>query len=331
MECPLVSVVMSVYNDESYVAKSIDSILNQTFEDFEFIIVDDGSTDGTRDVIDRYNDDRIFLIENKENIGLTRSLNNALEHSSGRYVARQDADDISRIDRLERQLSYLDRHPSVAMVGSGAILVDETGNRLERRIPVMEPTLEDLLQKNRFVHGSVLLRSDVLEEVGGYDEYFETVQDYDLWLRIADRYPVRNHPAPLYSLRVHDESIYITKLEQSLLYEQYARDKILDEVSEVAQEIVESRSIEKYRDYLDDGIWANLQRSVAVSSLRYGDKNAAAKACRSAIRIAPLHPLSYLLLGISKVGAPAITVASRSMRAYLNTMNSVRNLRSRLR
>lgn len=331
MDDPTVSVLMSVYNDESYVQNAIDSILDQTFEEFEFIVVDDGSTDATRDVIDTYSDDRIRLVENESNIGLTRSLNRALDYARGRYVARQDADDISRMDRLERQVSYLNRHPNVAMVGSGAVLVDESGNTLNRRITLTHPTLDDILRKNRFVHGSVVVRRDVLNEVDGYDEFFETVQDYDLWLRIANRHPVRNIPAPLYRLRVHNESIYISQLEQSLLYEHYARARFQDDITASEQDAIESTGIDAYREYLDDEKWADLYRSIAVESLRYGNQSEAIQACQRALRYNDLHPVPYALIVLATLGNPSVDVASTAMRDFLNARNSIKNLRSRRR
>jgi hypothetical protein len=331
MKDPTVSVVMSVYNDDLYVDTAIDSILEQTFEKFEFIIVNDGSTDDTQDIINSYTDDRIRIIENNSNIGLTRSLNRGLEHARGRYIARQDADDVSRIDRLERQVSYLDRNPSVAMVGSGVALVDESGIIRNRRITLTHPTLSNILQKNRFVHGSVLMRHDVLNEVGGYDNFFKTVQDYDLWLRIANRYSVRNIPAPLYQLRVHNGSIYISNLKKSLLYERYARARLQGGVSEADQNTVESEGIDAYREYLDDTTRASFYRAIATATLRYGNRIEAKQACRHAIQYNPSHPLAYVLFILATLGGPAVDSASTAMRAFLNVRNSIKNIHSRHR
>jgi glycosyltransferase involved in cell wall biosynthesis len=128
---PKVSVVMSVYNGEKYLCEAIDSILNQTFENFEFLIVNDGSTDRTLEILQSYRDPRIKVINNERNIGLTASLNKGLKIAKGEYVARMDADDVSFPHRLEQQKAFLDRNPRVAMVGSWAEVIDESGKTQE--------------------------------------------------------------------------------------------------------------------------------------------------------------------------------------------------------
>ncbi len=117
-EKPRVTVLMSVYNGEKYLREAIDSILNQTFKDFEFLIIDDGSTDSSADIIRSYTDFRIRLIQNEKNIGLTRSLNKGLKLAKGEYIARMDVDDISLPIRFEKQVSFLDKYEDVKLVGS---------------------------------------------------------------------------------------------------------------------------------------------------------------------------------------------------------------------
>src|SRR5882672_2663017 len=124
---PKVSVLLPVWNAERYLAGSIESVLDQTFADFELLIVDDASTDGSRALIERYRDRRIRLVENEKNLGVTRSLNLGLERARGRYVARADADDLCAPERLERQVAFLDAHPEVALVASCARWIDEHG------------------------------------------------------------------------------------------------------------------------------------------------------------------------------------------------------------
>ena len=126
MSRPKVSVVMSVYNGERYLSEAIESILQQTFTDFEFIIVDDGSTDGTGSILGNCTDSSIVHLRNRENIGLTRALNRGLEVASGEFVARQDVDDVSFPSRLARQVSYLEKNPSVGVLGTQMEMVDES-------------------------------------------------------------------------------------------------------------------------------------------------------------------------------------------------------------
>ncbi|HKQ33129.1 MAG TPA: glycosyltransferase family A protein, partial [Thermodesulfobacteriota bacterium] len=115
---PKVTVLMTVYNGEKFLNEAIDGILNQTFRDFEFLIINDGSTDGSREIIKSYKDPRINLVDNESNIGLTASLNRGLSLAGGEYIARQDADDISLPERLEKQISILERNPDIALLGS---------------------------------------------------------------------------------------------------------------------------------------------------------------------------------------------------------------------
>ena len=203
MANPKISVIMSVYNGEKYLREAIESIFNQTFTDFEFIIVNDGSADGSLDIIRSYDDDRIRLIDNEQNIGLTKSLNKALRFAEGEYIARQDADDVSLPNRLERQVNYLEKHPETAVLGTSVYLINENGKTIAKTIALARPTLKDLHKGNQFTHGSVIFKKHVIAELGGYNESLKYVQDYELWLRIAKNYRIGNLREPLYKLRYH--------------------------------------------------------------------------------------------------------------------------------
>jgi glycosyltransferase involved in cell wall biosynthesis len=124
---PRISVVMSVYNGEKYLRQAIESILQQTYTDFEFIIIDDGSTDSSREIIQSYDDKRIRLVINEQNIGLTKSLNKGIRLAKGEFIARMDADDISLPQRFEKQVAYLDSHPEVGVLGTYANIIDHRG------------------------------------------------------------------------------------------------------------------------------------------------------------------------------------------------------------
>lgn len=206
---PRVSVLMSVYNGARYLREAMDSILNQTFTDFEFIVVDDGSTDETPAILDSYADPRVVRLHNETNIGLTRSLNRGLAVAKGEYVARQDADDVSLPERLQKQVAFLDAHPKVAAVGTAYIEVPVDGG--PERLMVM-PTAsqairEQLFYTHCFCHGSVMLRRNAMVVVGGYDENFQAAQDRDLWLRLAERFDLANLDEPLYRLRMSAGSV----------------------------------------------------------------------------------------------------------------------------
>jgi len=205
---PQVTVVMSVYNGARYVRQAIDSILNQTFTDLELIVVNDGSTDDTARILASYTDERLVLLENESNIGLTRSLNKALRIARGEYIARQDADDFSLPERLARQVAYLEAHPRTGFMGTTAIWIDETGKTLQVwHQPTTNPEIQErLLWYCPLMHGSVMMRRRALAEVGGkYTEDMRTGQDYDLWLQMSEKWDVAVLPEPLYGYRWHED------------------------------------------------------------------------------------------------------------------------------
>ncbi len=184
------TVLMSVYNSERFLAESVESILGQTFTDFEFVIVDDGSSDGSREIIERYAalDSRIVVLANEENIGLTRSLNRGLDVARGHYLARQDADDVSLPQRLARQVEYLDRHLSTGLICSGIEVIDCNGRTLARKLPPESDSgiKAGLLIKNHVIwHTTVMARLAEIHKAGGYDPAVRYAQDYDLWWRMG--------------------------------------------------------------------------------------------------------------------------------------------------
>jgi glycosyltransferase involved in cell wall biosynthesis len=166
---PKISVIMSIYNGEKYLRGALESILNQTLRDFEFIIINDGSEDGTRAILDSCHDTRIRVIH-QENIGLTESLNKGLEIARGIYIARMDADDISHINRLEKEAAFLDANKDVGLVGTFGIRIDENGK--EGHL-LSFPTTDEKLRKSLerdcpFLHGSVMYRKECIDRVGNY-------------------------------------------------------------------------------------------------------------------------------------------------------------------
>jgi glycosyltransferase involved in cell wall biosynthesis len=209
---PRISVVMSVYNGLPYLAEAVRGILSQTYADFEFIIIDDASTDGTWAELRAYaaEDGRIILLQNSRNQGYTRSLNRGLEAASGEFIARQDADDISRPDRFARQIAFLEDHPEIGLLGTLPDFIDSTGAAVPPSPRVLKTDNEslqaDLLDGNGIWHGSVLIRRGLLKTVGHYEPDLEPAEDYDLWLRLAEVTGIANLPERLYCYRLHDSS-----------------------------------------------------------------------------------------------------------------------------
>ncbi|MDJ0799829.1 MAG: glycosyltransferase [Calothrix sp. MO_167.B12] len=210
---PKVTVLTAVYNGESYLREAIDSILAQTFPDFEFLIINDGSTDSTQEIIQFYDDPRIRLINNEYNLGLTRSLNKGLELAKGEFIARQDADDISEPERLAKQVAFLETHPEVALVGTWYKDIDPQGNLIgECNLPCDCTQIRwDILFYCPFVHSAVMFRKHTIaEQIGFYDEAFSYAQDYDLWWRISRRLQVANINEYLMKLRINPSSMTAT-------------------------------------------------------------------------------------------------------------------------
>lgn len=192
---PILSVVMAVFNGENFLQQSINSVLEQTFTDFEFIIVNDGSTDGTENIVRSYKDPRIVLI-NQSNSGLALSLNTGIRIARGKYIARQDADDVCMAERFNEQIAYLDKHPECGMLGTWSKILHV--NQLTTR-GHFHPLLNGSIQirglfDSFFVHSTVMIRTDVLKNVGMYptDPMRNPPEDFDLWLRVMRKYSVAN-------------------------------------------------------------------------------------------------------------------------------------------
>ena len=214
---PSVSVVMSVYNDECYLRESVESILNQTFKDFEFIIVDDASSDGTADMLQGYakRDKRIRLLTNSRNLGLTASLNRGLKIAGGSYIARQDGDDISLPKRFESQVDFLDSHPEVGVVGTWITKINENGYETVWRPPASPGLVRwFLLFGPCLAHPSVMFRRSLAENGSLYDSKIIYAQDYDLWVRLCSKTQIANLPKVLYLRRLHKGMISFKHHEQ---------------------------------------------------------------------------------------------------------------------
>jgi len=204
MNNPKISVVLPVYNGEIYIYEAIDSILKQTYEDFELIIINDGSTDDSKEIILGINDSRIVYYE-QTNQGLATTLNNAIKISRGKYIARQDQDDYSHPKRFQKQVALLDIHPTLGLLGTwGQIWEGASPTKRAHQHPTENLILKyHLLFNNPFVHSSVMIRKEVFDKVGLYstDITRQPPEDYELWIRIAKEYDVANIPKVLHNYR----------------------------------------------------------------------------------------------------------------------------------
>jgi glycosyltransferase involved in cell wall biosynthesis len=201
---------------------AIDSVLAQTFAGFELVIIDDGSTDGSPDIAAEFarRDPRV-RVASSEGRGLAAALNTGTALAGGQFIARQDADDTSAPDRFARQVEWFDRHPSLAALGTATTIVDE-GGRSVGQFPLRYgavPVRRGLRAARATpVHGSMMMRRDCLDTVGGYREAFATSQDFDLWLRLSERFDIDNLAESLYRWRLSADSVYGTRRRTQLLY-----------------------------------------------------------------------------------------------------------------
>lgn len=213
---PAVTVLMPVHNDRRvFLEKSIASILDQTFTDFELLIVDDCSASADcLETIEHFAraDTRIRVIRNEKNLGLTKTLNKGISMARGEYIARIDGDDIAAKERLEKQFRFMEDHPDYALAGSWAYLIDEYGHILGKKEFYTEyaDIKKHILAFNFFTHSTWFFRKSIIGRLGGYSEAAPMNEDYDLLLRLASSYPVHNLNEHLCWYRIHQESISIS-------------------------------------------------------------------------------------------------------------------------
>ena len=204
---PEVTVLMPVFNGARYLRVAIESILQQTFTDFEFLVIDDGSTDNSPEIVSSYNDARIRLVRRGKNIGLIATLNEGLELARGDLVARMDADDISYPDRLEKQLAVMRENPRLVLLGSDVDIIDENGTLISYEPkPVGDKGLKLILSVIcAIAHPTVIFRKEPVLKVGGYAEAFHYAEDYDLWTRLTQEGEFCNLPFSLLKYRINPE------------------------------------------------------------------------------------------------------------------------------
>lgn len=230
---PRVSVLIAEYNAGPFLAAAIDSVLAQTFTEFDLVVVDDASTDGSRGIVEGYRDSRVRLIVNDRNLGAGGARNRGLGAISSEYVVFLDGDDLCFPQRLARQVAYLDEHPDVAAVGAQARLIDIAGRTIgEVRRPVTELGIRWWrIFGSPLIHSSVMLRRAVVwDELGGYEEAFRFGEDFDLWYRMAKRYAIHNLPETLVAYRFDPHSSTSTARGG---YAARKLPKILDNMREV--------------------------------------------------------------------------------------------------
>jgi len=227
---PIVTILMPVFNGEKYLPEAIESILNQTFTDFEFLIIDDFSTDNSINVIKKYKDKRIRLIINEQNMGQTITLNKGLKLACGKFIARMDQDDISHQSRLEKQVSFLLKNTDFALVGSFIQFINHKGDFVKNYNPPTnhDEIINSFVYRNPFAHSSLLFRKDLIMSLGAYSLQYKYVQDFSLLIKITSHYKVANIPHTLTKIRLHQDQSTSSFISKKLnKWEQYSIHKEL--------------------------------------------------------------------------------------------------------
>lgn len=297
MRHPDVSVVIAVYNGTEFLQQAIDSVLQQSFTNFELIVVDDGSTDQTGEILRGNTDSRLRVIRNERNTGIAFSRNRGLAMARAPYLACMDADDLSSVERFSRQVAFLNDHPEIALVGSYVKIIDGNGRvGATLEVPTDPGTIASMiLRVNCLAHTSVMARKSCILDVGGYDETMACALDYDLWLRMAERYKLANLPECLVNYRIHPGQISLTRLKKQRELANESRRRALNRRARNGSSLV---SANKPLDRLDqltaaDGTigadyisWSN--RFGAV-----GDRQTALALALHAIKASPLSNRAY--------------------------------------
>ena len=249
MSSPKISVVMPNYNCEKYIWEAIESILNQTFTDFEFIIIDDGSTDNSWKIIQEYaqKDKRIVAMKNEENLRICRTLNRGVQLAKWKYIARMDSDDISLSDRLQKQLTFLENNPKICIVGGTMEIMDETWEVYSnRKYNLTDKNIRRFLFRySPFCHATTMYHKDIAIKVGLYNIFLHDVEDYDFYFRMWLFWQLANLKDVLYKMRVnknwvtHSSTSRMEKLvlfvRKKAVHEYWYKMSILDQVYYTAQ------------------------------------------------------------------------------------------------
>lgn len=290
MTAPAISVVMSVFNGDAFLSQAVESILSQTFRDFEFIIIDDGSTDKSAEILSDYatRDTRIRIISH-ENKGRATSLNIGIAHAKADYIARMDADDISLPTRFGQQIAFLERHPEVGLLGGAVEIIEKSG----RVIGTVQSALQDseiksvMLVNNPMWHPAVVMRKEVVLAAGAYRKPLLDSDDYDLFLRMGERSQIANLGAVVLQYRVHPNQVSVKNMRHQALcfvaahaaasFRRNGKPDPLSDVEEVTPQLVSSFGVspeEIQRKLLDFcNYWTHVLKKVdAESALRVIDE-----------------------------------------------------------
>ena len=296
-----VTVLMPAYNAGKYIREAIDSVLSQTFTDFELLIVNDGSTDETESVISSYRDPRIRLIS-QPNQGVSAALNNGLQHASGKFIARFDADDICYPYRLQEQYDFMLQNPEYVLIGSDADYMDREGGYLLRYENIGH-SYEEIVEKIHiycpFVHSSVFYRKDVVLELGGYEVKAHTFEDWLLWTKLIKKGKCLNFYKPLICVRLNPESVTVDERLRGQRFVELKKEMIFSGQPISSEQERELTGILKSQDF---SAFKHYSYHVLVAKKYLWNNHQASKSRQNslqAIRLRPLKHEGYMLFLLS--------------------------------
>lgn len=296
---PEITVLMPVYNAEKYLRRALESVLNQTFKNFEFLIINDGSTDTTVNIINSYNDPRIRIVT-QENAGVAKALNKGLNLASCELIARIDADDICTLDRLEKQVDFMNKNPEYIVIGSDCNAIDENGEFIYKQVNISyehEDILKTMYKYCPFMHTSVMLRKSFALKVGGYPERAHNFEDHLLWIKMSSLGKFKNFTEVLGSFSINPESVTMDDRDMGEEFGRLKRKAIetgeITEQEELRILVCKNRFSPRekrksyYRMVAKKYLWNNYEPRKARKHLI------------KVIKMEPLKMSNYFLLGMS--------------------------------
>lgn len=263
-----VTVLMPVYNGEKYLKEAIDSILNQTFTDFDCLIINDGSTDSTDSIISGYSDPRIKYIKNEENIGLIKTLNIGFAMIESEYIVRMDADDISFPKRLEKQVNYMINHPDIAVLGTAAIhFRNDSILKKTKTITRPDRIRSRLLFSCSLIHPSVIIRNTIIKENQySYNEEFNSVEDFGLWQKISFNHDISNTKDTLIYYRINEDGVSC-QAEKNIAKRDESHKRVYAQAFDYFGIAYSDRVLQQYREFLTGRSFKRIEDFSSISEL----------------------------------------------------------------
>jgi glycosyltransferase involved in cell wall biosynthesis len=328
---------MPVYNGAEFLDEALESVLVQTYADFEVVVVDDGSTDATPEILERYvARDRRFRVERQSNKGVVDALNHACQLAEGTYLSRLDSDDVALPGRLALQVEFLRQHPEVAVVGGGATMIDRSGRPLWDKSASLEheEIVEALLEFCAFIHSTVSMRRDAVERVGGYRGAFKHAEDHDLWLRLSETSRLAQLPEIVARYRLHPGQVSVQELKRQALSSAAAKAAArvrrrtgvdptygLSEITPATCIALGLDDADLVREHVVTTMW------YAKAMARAGYRRTSRRLWSDAAREARRHPDEALYVQVLGRRAESQREQGRSLRATALTVRAARRAR----